>query len=55
MKQDKEYYEKLADTIIRNTYWVLFTRGLRGCYVYACDENLQKHLKKITENRKIIS
>ena len=55
MKQDKEYYEKLADTIIRNTYRVLLTRGLRGCYVYACDENLQKHLKKITENRKIIS
>ena len=55
MKQDKEYYEKLADTIIRNTYRVLLTRGLKGCYVYACDENLQKHLKKITENRKIIS
>lgn len=55
MKQDKEYYEKLADTIIRNTYRVLLTRGLKGCYVYACDKKLQKHLKKITENRKIVS
>lgn len=55
MKQDKEYYEKLADTIIRNTYRVLLTRGLKGCYVYACDKRLQEHLKKITENRKIVS
>ena len=55
MRQDKEYYEKLADTIIRNTYRVLLTRGLKGCYVYACDKKLQEHLKKITENRKIVS
>ena len=54
MKQDKEYYEKLADTIIRNTYRVLLTRGLKGCYVYACDEALQNHLKRIVENRKIL-
>lgn len=47
MKKDKSYYEKLADKIIRNTYRVLFTRGIKGCYVYACDEALQKHLKKI--------
>ena len=55
MKQDKEYYEKLADTIIRNTYRVLLTRGLKGCYVYACDPKLQKHLKKIIGNRMIHS
>ena len=55
MRQDQEYYEKLADTIIRNTYRVLLTRGLKGCYVYACDKKLQEHLKKITENRKIVS
>ena len=54
MKQDKEYYEKLADTIIRNTYRVLLTRGLKGCYVYACDEALQNHLKRIVEKRKIL-
>lgn len=47
MKKGKEYYEKLADTIIRNTYRVLLTRGMKGCYVYACDELLQGYLKKI--------
>lgn len=50
LKKDKETYEKLADTIIRNTYRVLLTRGIRGCYVYACDEKLQEHLKKIAKN-----
>lgn len=53
MKKDKEYYEKLADTIIRNTYRVLLTRGLKGCYVYACDHNLQEHLKRIVSNNSI--
>ena len=50
MKQDKEYYECLADKIIRNTYRVLLTRGIKGCYVYACDHKLNEHLKKIVEN-----
>ena len=55
MKQDKEYYEKLADTLIRNTYRVLLTRGIKGCYVYACDLALQKYLKKIISKRLIHS
>lgn len=50
MKMNKKYYEKLADAIIRNTYRVLLTRGIKGCYVYACDENLQKHLKKLVSS-----
>lgn len=53
LKENKEKYEKLADTIIRNTYRVLLTRGMKGCYVYACDEKLQEHLKKIVENHTI--
>ena len=55
MKQDKDYYEKRADMLIRNTYRVLLTRGIKGCFVFACDENLQKHLKKIIANRAITS
>lgn len=50
MKKDKEYYENLADKIIKNTYRVLLTRGIKGCYVYACDKNLQEHLKKLSLN-----
>lgn len=47
IKKDKEHYEEIADTLIRNTYRVLLTRGIKGCYVYAVDKNLQKYLKKV--------
>ena len=36
---------KIADKIIKNTYRTLMTRGMKGCYVYCVDKNLQKHLK----------
>lgn len=51
IKKDKLYYEKLADTIIRNTYRVLLTRGIKGCYVYCVDKNLQKYLKKVVRSK----
>lgn len=37
---------KLADEIIRNTYRTLMTRGMKGCYVYACDEALREYLAR---------
>lgn len=33
--------------IIRNTYRVLFTRGVKGCFIYCCDENLQNYLETV--------
>ncbi len=33
------------DRIIKNTYRTLMTRGMKGCYVYAIDENLRGYLK----------
>jgi DUF2075 family protein len=38
--------EELADKIIKNTYKTLMTRGMKGCFVYAVDENLRKYLKE---------
>ena len=35
-----------ADKIIRNTYKVLLTRGMKGCYVYCTDKNLSEYLKR---------
>lgn len=29
-----------------NTYKVLMTRGIRGCYLYACNENMKKYLSR---------
>ena len=46
LKEDKIKAEELADKIIKNTYRVLMTRGLKGCFVYAVDKNLRKYLKE---------
>lgn len=34
-----------ADEIIKNTYRTLMTRGMKGCYVYCCDEALANYFR----------
>lgn len=36
---------ELADTIIKNTYRTLMSRGMKGCYVYCTDPELAQHLR----------
>lgn len=38
--------KKIADEIIKNTYRTLMTRGMKGCYVYCTNKNLEKYLKE---------
>ena len=38
---------RIADSIIKNTYRTLMTRGMKGCYVFCTDKKLQEHLKEI--------
>lgn len=38
--------ERLQEIIIRNTYYVLLSRGTRGCYIYCCNKDLENHLKR---------
>lgn len=45
-KADPERADRIADEIIRNTYRVLMTRGMRGCYVYCTDAALREHLRR---------
>ena len=51
--------EHLHDFII-NTYKVLLSRGIHGCFVYACNEGLRNYLKQFIEtfdevsNRRIL-
>lgn len=40
--------EALKDEIIRNTYRVLLTRGMKGCYIYCEDKALLKHISEMT-------
>ena len=37
--------KRVADTIIKNTYRTLMTRGMKGCYVYCADKGMQEYLK----------
>ena len=52
MEQGQEKANKIADVIIKNTYRTLMTRGMKGCYVFACDKALRKHLQKIVDKMK---
>ena len=38
--------DEIAEKLIRNTYNVLLTRGMRGTFVYCEDEALREYLKK---------
>lgn len=45
-EQGQEVANGIADKIIKNTYRTLMTRGMKGCYVYCVNENLQNYIKK---------
>ena len=45
-KTNPEEAQKRADEIIRNTYRTLLTRGMKGCYIYCVDKELEQYLKK---------
>jgi hypothetical protein len=40
-----------ADQLIRNTYKVLLTRGLKGVLIYATDERTQRHLSELVPSK----
>ena len=44
-KLNEEERIKIEDRIIKNTYRTLMTRGMKGCYVFCTDRNLQEYLK----------
>ena len=33
------------DDYVRNIYRVLMSRGMKGCYLYICDDNLRNYIK----------
>jgi DUF2075 family protein len=40
--------QKIADEIIRNTYRTLMTRGMKGCFVWCMDADLNRYLRERT-------
>ncbi len=45
-KENPKEALKIADEIIKNTYKTLMTRGMKGCYIYCEDMNLQTYFKE---------
>ena len=43
----KEERQKIEDRLIKNTYKVLMTRGMKGCYVYCTNKSLSDYLKNV--------
>ncbi|WP_241430825.1 DNA/RNA helicase domain-containing protein [Halalkalicoccus jeotgali] len=39
-----------AEELIKNTYRTLMSRGMKGCYIYCCDDQLQEYLKTRVAN-----
>ncbi|WP_238916839.1 DUF2075 domain-containing protein [Clostridium sp. YIM B02555] len=44
-KEDKEKALKISDELIKNTYRILMTRGLKGCYIWCEDKSLANYFK----------
>lgn len=45
LNSDPEGARAKADTIVRNTYRTLMTRGMKGCYVYCTDAETAKYFR----------
>ena len=52
MKENPEEAIKLLDRIIKNTYKVLMTRGMKGCYVYCTDDQLRDYIRSMVKTLK---
>lgn len=48
-KEKPEEAQQKIEAIIKNTYRTLMTRGMKGCYVYFMDEELEKFMRKQIE------
>lgn len=45
VKSNPELAKKRLDSIIKNTYRTLMTRGMKGCYVYFVDKETEEYFK----------
>ena len=41
-------YEELLE-YIQHIYYVLMTRGIRGTYLYVCDQNLREYISQYVD------
>ena len=53
-KNSKEALQQ-ADAIIKNTYRTLMTRGMKGCYVYFCNQALGEHFRELMAEKPAVA
>lgn len=44
-ERGKRVADEIAGAIIKNTYRVLMSRGMKGCYIYCTDDKLRDYIK----------
>ena len=49
IEQGVEEANRIADSIIKNTYRTLMTRGMKGCYVYCVDKGMREYLERFKD------
>ena len=47
MKEKPEEAKELAETIIKNTYRTLMSRGMKGCYIYCTDKETEEYFREM--------
>lgn len=50
-KKDPASANKKADELIKNTYRVLLSRGMKGCYVYFCDPSMAAYARSLLADK----
>jgi len=51
LEKDPENAKSLIRSIIKNTYRTLMSRGMKGCYVYCMNKDLQAYMKKMSSHK----
>ena len=52
-KANPDAANKKADELIKNTYRVLLSRGMKGCYVYFCDSAMAEYARSLMANESV--
>lgn len=51
LKERPRHTEPLLDSIIKNTYRTLMTRGMKGCYIYCLDKETANYFRRLSNSR----
>jgi len=55
LKENPKEALQQAEAIIKNTYRTLMTRGMKGCYVYFCDQALAEHFRELMAEKPAVA